>query len=56
MTTMPNFRFLNLVLVDPIKPPTLIKMAINIFVKPLFGALPKLDDLIRKYVQICHGF
>ena len=26
------------------------------FKKPLFGALPKIVDWIRKYVQICDGF
>ena len=28
----------------------------KMFFKPLFGALPKIGDWIRKYVQIHYGF
>ena len=32
------------------------KMPKITFFKPLFRALPKISDWIRKYVQICHDF
>ena len=50
LTTMPYLRCLNWVFVD------LKKNAQKYFFKPLFGALPKIFDWIRKYVQIHHGF
>ena len=34
----------------------LFKNTENHFKKNLFGALPKISDWIRKYVQIHHGF
>ena len=48
------------VLMDPIRP-NMSKNVVkecknNNFLKPLFGALPKMRDWIQKYVQICHGF
>ena len=39
---------------DP--PPFGKNVKIIMFLKPLFGALPRIDDWIQKYVQIHHGF
>ena len=56
LTTIPKFKFLNWVLVDPIRPPTLVKIVNNNIINTFFGALPKISGWIWKYVQIHHGF
>ena len=54
-TPMPNFRFLNLISVDLIRPSLVRKYFLNFFLNP-FGPLSKMGVQFRKYVVKDHGF